>query len=130
MCIFPRTRERNKSVEAGDAGAAENEEGVEREIEVYAGKHTDFNEHIEPVRKISEKQRDLEQFIRFAYRFENSFYRESKRVNKIANKIELMKLNLDNEYKVMKQDCQRYENTLNEYEATWQSYHVRNFHSA
>ncbi|CAD1475694.1 unnamed protein product, partial [Heterotrigona itama] len=50
---------------------------------------------------------------------------ESKRVNETSNKIELMKLNLDNDYKVMKQGCQQYENILNEYEATWQSYHEK-----
>ncbi|KAF3426516.1 hypothetical protein E2986_02686 [Frieseomelitta varia] len=50
---------------------------------------------------------------------------ESKRVNEISNKIELMNLNLDNDYKVMKLDCQQYENILNVYEATWQSYHER-----
>ncbi|KAK1124805.1 hypothetical protein K0M31_006165 [Melipona bicolor] len=55
----------------------------------------------------------------------NTLNQESKRANEISNKIELMKLNLDNDYKVMKLDCQQYENILNEYEATWQSYHER-----
>ncbi|KAK9300593.1 hypothetical protein QLX08_006748 [Tetragonisca angustula] len=55
----------------------------------------------------------------------NTLNQESKRVNEISNKIELMNLNLDNDYKVMKLDCQQYENILDEYEATWQSYHER-----
>lgn len=44
----------------------------------------------------------------------------------ISNKIELMKLNLDNDYKIMKVNCEFYENIYNDYEKVWESYHVRN----
>lgn len=50
LCIFPRTCERDKRIEAEDAGAVENEEGVERKDGEHAGKHTDLNKHIKPVR--------------------------------------------------------------------------------
>lgn len=54
-------------------------------------------------------------------------HRHNKYINEISNKIELMKLNLDNDYKVMELDCGQYESIYNEYERVWESYHVRNF---
>lgn len=58
--------------------------------------------------------------------FENIFNRERNYMIEISNKIELMKLNLDNDYKIMKVDCEFYENIYNDYEKVWESYHVRN----
>lgn len=61
--------------------------------------------------------------------FENIFNRERNYMIEISNKIELMKLNLDNDYKIMKVDCEFYENIYNNYEKVWESYHVCNSHN-
>lgn len=41
------------------------------------------------------------------------------------NKIELTKLNLNDEYKVRKAEVEEQEKILKEYEDTWEDYHVR-----
>lgn len=56
----------------------------------------------------------------------NIFGRQDRQVNEISGKIELTKLNLDNDYKVMKLECERYGNILKQYEATWEAYRVIN----
>nr|XP_033189924.1 uncharacterized protein LOC117156735 isoform X2 [Bombus vancouverensis nearcticus] len=55
----------------------------------------------------------------------NILNKHNKYINEISNKIELMKLNLDNDYKVMELDCGRYESIYNEYERVWESYHAK-----
>ncbi|KOC62229.1 hypothetical protein WH47_03987 [Habropoda laboriosa] len=51
--------------------------------------------------------------------------KQSKYMNEISHKIELMKLNLDNDYKVMKLECEQYEDIYKEYENTWEIYHAK-----
>ncbi|XP_061938226.1 uncharacterized protein LOC107995825 isoform X1 [Apis cerana] len=55
----------------------------------------------------------------------NSLSKERNYMIEISNKIELMKLNLDNDYKIMKVDCEFYENIYNNYEKVWESYHAK-----
>ncbi|CAK9799102.1 hypothetical protein ANTQUA_LOCUS1862 [Anthophora quadrimaculata] len=51
--------------------------------------------------------------------------KQSKYTNEISYKIELMKLNLDNDYKVMKIECEQYQNIYKQYEKTWELYHAK-----
>ncbi|XP_076756383.1 uncharacterized protein LOC143426676 [Xylocopa sonorina] len=50
--------------------------------------------------------------------------KQNKYVNELSTKIELVELNLDNEYKVMQQEYEQYKSIYDEYERTWQSYHA------
>ncbi|CAK9828549.1 hypothetical protein ANTRET_LOCUS6058 [Anthophora retusa] len=51
--------------------------------------------------------------------------KQSKYTNEISHKIELMKLNLDNDYKVMKIEYEQYQNIYEQYEKTWELYHAK-----
>lgn len=55
-------------------------------------------------------------------------YRQGKYINEISERIELMKLNLDNDYKIMKMECDQFESIYKEYEEAWQAYHVSKLH--
>ncbi|CAL7941518.1 unnamed protein product [Xylocopa violacea] len=48
----------------------------------------------------------------------------NKYMNELTTKVELVELNLDDEYKVMQQEYKQYKNIYDEYERTWESYHA------
>ncbi|XP_076243337.1 LOW QUALITY PROTEIN: uncharacterized protein LOC143184765 [Calliopsis andreniformis] len=53
------------------------------------------------------------------------FHRQNRQINEIFEKIGLVKLNLDNDYKIIEQERERHENILKEYEVTWKTYRAK-----
>ncbi|XP_076393344.1 uncharacterized protein LOC143265401 [Megachile rotundata] len=51
--------------------------------------------------------------------------KQRKYLNETSERIELMKLNLDTDYKVKKLECDQFEKICAEYEKTWQEYYAK-----
>ncbi|XP_017760958.1 PREDICTED: golgin subfamily A member 6-like protein 22 [Eufriesea mexicana] len=93
---------------------------LEKEIKELKGK---VQLQLQTRRQLKEGTKNAQENIQILNAVLN---KENKCLNEISNNIELVKLNLDNDYKVMKQqECELYENIYKEYETLWQSYHAK-----